>query len=742
VRGFGLAARVLRADRRARTSAILTGVGVAVATALVLLLVSLPYATEARAQRAIWQLDAPHPGPQNTLSLAVSTDFTDEDEITRLDVSPIPKASTVVLPPGLPKLPGPGEVLVSPELAERVKALPASQLADRFGGEIVGTIGAEALEFPEQFVAVVGHSADNMPANATDVEGFATGPIHSDGLLSILAGVGIVVLVVPSLVLAASAARLTAARRERRLAALRLAGATPRQVVSAVSAETGVAAVGGALLGLAISPGLRWLATSVPWGGGTWQAADFTPPPSLTAFTVLAIPVLVLLAAVLGLRKVVYTPLGASAKQTPKPLHWWRLLTLPVAVGGFFLAVTNASEDNGAILMFGALAAMLGSAALIGPWLTSAVGRVFVRGWRRPSGLLAGRRLTDDPKGAYRASAGVVLAVVTGSMALTLLPTFEAQAGGGPLFKDSVLYLEVDSLQAGETAEQANAELARYGQPERVTALPTLTVTTPQGWGRDALVGDCATARTLTRYDLGTSCADGPGIIGGEEFDPAGVTVAGAPDGSGGVPLASGTSMRVVPTPDERLAGQLIIDPAAVPAGVNVEKVTLAVPSTDGNREVVRTALVGAANGEQVRSRELRLADQETQLSDLRRVTVIGLGVAVLLAGCSAAIATAGSVMDRRRTFGALIAAGTPVRTLARALRTEAAMPAIVATAGAGAVGVLAATGLLLAMEEGAPVLSPWVLAPVVMGVGVAVLAASVCRPALNRVRSEPLADE
>ena len=54
------------------------------------------------------------------------------------------------------------------------------------------------------------------------------------------------------------------------------------------------------------------------------------------------------------------------------------------------------------------------------------------------------------------------------------------------------------------------------------------------------------------------------------------------------------------------------------------------------------------------------LAQMAEYLDDLRRVTVIGLIAAGVLAGCSAAVATAGSVMDRRRTFGALIAAGTP----------------------------------------------------------------------------------
>ncbi len=130
------------------------------------------------------------------------------------------------------------------------------------------------------------------------------------------------------------------------------------------------------------------------------------------------------------------------------------------------------------------------------------------------------------------------------------------------------------------------------------------------------------------------------------------------------------------------------------------------------------------------------------ELADLRRVTVIGLVTASVLGGLSAAIATAGSVMDRRRTFGALMAAGTPVHTLARALRAEAALPALVATVGAGALGTAVGVGLFGLVSQSAPVFSPWLAAPIVLGALVALLAASVCSPALKRVRAEPLAEE
>jgi hypothetical protein len=742
VNSLRLALRVLRVDRRTRTSAILTAAGVAVATGLVLLLVALPGATQARAQRALWQEPSfADSGTQSAaLLMATTTDHTGGQEITRIDVA-VEHPSTVELPPGVPKLPGPGEVLVSPALGKRIHALPASQLADRFGGKLTGVLTPEALRFPEQLVAVVGHAPADMPPNAHQLAGFPQGHAQVDPMLTLLAGVGVVVLLVPSLVLVASTARLTAARRERRLASLRLAGATPGQVTGMVAAETALSAAGGAVAGLAVGAALKGLATFVPWAGGTWQATDFILSPALTVAVVVAIPVLVVLAGILGLRRVVTAPIGAAAGHARKPPHWWRLLALPVAGLFFWYALSTTREVGGPGVVLLGLALVVASAAIVGPWLTSGVGGTFVRGWRRPAGLLAGRRLRDDPKGAYRASAGVVLAVFTGSMALTLLPSFEAMAGGGPSLRDDVLYVDTNAGHADAIVAKANAELARYGQAARATRIGEVLLNRAGGGGTEALVLDCADAARLTRFDLTGACTGTPSVYSTYPADLRGVTVAGDTTAPG-LPFAPGTPVRQIGTTDPDLTSTLLVDPGALPVGVAPQEVRVAVPTTPENREVVRTALTTAAPGVQVESRELRLDNQQTELADLRRVTVIGLVAAGILAGCSAAVATAGSVLDRRRTFGALIAAGTPVRVLARALRTEAALPALVATIGAGAVGVLVGLGLL-GLVPGTPVvLSLWILAPVVLGVGVAVLAASVCTPALNRVRAEPLADE
>ncbi|WP_236790407.1 FtsX-like permease family protein [Amycolatopsis sp. GM8] len=732
-----LAFRVLRVDRRTRTSTILTAVGVAIATGLVLLLVSLPFATKARAERSNWQQLEPSSHGASTMLVRMGTDYTGGKEITRLDVSST--VDTVALPPGVPSFPKPGEVLVSPALFERMHALPASQLADRFPGKVVGTLDDRALKYPDQLVALVGHTPETMPDNATPVSGFGTADrAEVDPLLALLAGVGVVVLVVPSLVLVASSSRLTAARRERRLAALRLAGATPGQVTGIVAAETGVAAVAGAVLGLAVSPLLHWLATFVSWGGGTWLPTDFRLPVWLTALLVVAMPVLVLLAAVLGLRRVVRDPIGAASAHTPKPLHAWRLLALPVAGGFFFYVVSDKSGSNVGTVLLGLLM-VIGAAVVVGPWITFAVGRIFVERWRKPAGLLAGRRLLDDPRGAYRASAGVVLAVFIGSMALTLMPSFEGLAGGGGTYRDSVLTVNTSTERAHEIAAQTNERLARYGQQARATELYSVMLSSVNGSQVNAYVVPCERAVELFRVDL--ACAAGPAVYG--PGDLSGYRVSSGFE-KAAVPLAPGIPTRPFRPLDSDVSVQAVVDLAAVPPGIEPKYVNVAVSTAGSDPEVVRTAL--AASGEGVYSRDVYLTRQLTQLADLRRVTVIGLVAAAVLAGCSAAIATAGSVLDRRRTFGALMAAGTPVRVLSRALRAEAALPALAATIGAGVAGMLVGLGLFSMVktsgEAASAVLTPWLLAPVVLGLGVAVLAASVCTPALNRVRAEPLADE
>jgi hypothetical protein len=732
-----LALRVLRVDRRTQVSTVLTALGVAVATGLVLLLTSLPYATQARAERTLWQHPEDFTESGGQISYASSDDQVDGLVITRVDIAPLVDPAGIELPPGIDRLPAPGEMLQSPELAHLASTKPASELSDRFGAKPAGLLGEDALMFPEQLVLLVGHTPDTMPANAYELPKLAAGEAQPDGLLSLLAGVGVVVLLVPSLVLVASASRLTAARRERRLAAVRLAGATPAQVTAMVAAETGLAAVVGAVLGVAMSPVLHSFATWVPWGGGTWFAQDFMLPWPVVVLVAVAVPVLVVGAAVAGLRRVVNTPLMAAGGHTRKPLSKGRLLIVPAAALLFFLSLSMAEEAGaGAMLpILVSLGILMWSPTVVGPWVTSALGGVFTKVWRKPSALLAGRRLRDDPKAAYRASAGVVLAVFAGSMALTLMPSLESEAGYFSPYKDSVLYLSTDAEHAPDIVDKVDEGLEKYGLAARAAQVGEVQLKQGENYLQGYVVS-CANAQVL--LPVSVECESEPAV-----YAPSGAALEAVSWSTESTPEGPAEELKPLGvTPVAASTDVVLIDPALLPAGTELSNVDVAVPADGKSRESARTALLAASGGAQVISKEMKLGEQNSELADLRRVTVIGLVTASVLGGLSAAIATAGSVMDRRRTFGALMAAGTPVHTLARALRAEAALPALVATVGAGALGTAVGVGLFGLVSKSAPVFSPWLVAPIVLGALVAVLAASVCSPALKRVRAEPLADE
>lgn len=727
----GLTLRVLRTDRRTRTSAILTAVGTAIATGLVLLLLGLPNAAAARAERSAWQHPARVGPGQASALLATTVDHLGEQEITRIDLAVTGDPARWRLPVGVPRVVRPGEVLLSRALADRVREVPRNQLGDRFGGSVVGVLGDESLAYPGQLVAVAGQNASTMPPDSVPVAGLGAPP-RPDGMLTFLAWFGLVVLLFPSVSLAASAAKLTASRRERRLAALLLAGGTPRQVGTMVAVEAGVAAVAGSLAGVPLGAVLRTTCTGVPWDGGSWFPGDLSLPWWLTAVAVVTMPLLVAGSVLLGVRPVVRSPLGVHVRTPPSPL---RLLMIPAA--GALFAIATAGTGMTFVLV--ALAVVIGTASIVGPWVTAAVGQVFVRTWRRPSALLAGRRLLADPKAAYRSTAGVVLAVFVGAMSMTVFDGLSAATPGpGDAFADAVPFLATDAAHVRQLTADADRKLAEYGVPGHAAAIGRATLRTADGTALRALVATCADAAALTRFDVRGRCPSEPAIWSTEPLPGQGFRLEQVDRPATFVALPPVPVHQIGGADD--LAGSVVVDPSLVPAALIGDDWTVAAPVI-ANADAVHTALAAAAPGVSVTSKAEQDAESRRFGADLYRVTVIGVLTAVGLAGLGAGLTAAGSVLDRRRTFGALVAAGTSSGVLARAVRAEAALPALVTTVGAGVGGVGAGLGLVGFVGRSG-IGSPGVLAPVALGVLAALLAASATVPALRRIEAEPLSDE
>ena len=120
------------------------------------------------------------------------------------------------------------------------------------------------------------------------------------------------------------------------------------------------------------------------------------------------------------------SPLGVSRRVTRGSLRAWRVLPLLAGLAelGFVVVHGKPASPGGKVLVYvpGFALIMIGL-ILAGPWLTMAGARVMARRASRPGTLIAARRLADDPRAAFRAVSGVVLALFIFTVAAPLLAT-------------------------------------------------------------------------------------------------------------------------------------------------------------------------------------------------------------------------------------------------------------------------------------------------------------------------------
>jgi hypothetical protein len=232
------------------------------------------------------------------------------------------------VPPGVDRLPGPGEVVVSPALAQLMRAVPDDQLRNRFPGRVVGSIGPEGLIAPAELVGIVGRTPQEMrDTHGTEViRGIEQPgkPISLGGFYRILISLLAMLIVGPVVVFVAMVTRIGAARREQRFAAIRLAGATRLQTAALATTETVAAAVVGTVLGLLGFLAARpEVASHVTLGHGIpIFVEDLTAPPWQMLLVVVAVPVLAAVTTLVALHRVQMSPLGAGSRVSGTRAGW------------------------------------------------------------------------------------------------------------------------------------------------------------------------------------------------------------------------------------------------------------------------------------------------------------------------------------------------------------------------------------------------------------------------------------
>lgn len=241
---------------------------------------------------------------------------------------------------------------------------------------------------------------------APDPEGF--------GQYRILAVAMLAVLVVPASTLGGSAARLSARRREDRLATLRLMGASPSWVRWVALVEAGWIAAAGSMLGalcsLLIAPAL----TLVPASGQPLGMAEAWPRPLSAVVLVPGIVLIALVSAAAGLRQVMISPLGVRMRTAAPRMHWLRLLIALVVVAGGVLVLQLTSASWGAVGITAALVlvliAVMAVLNVLGPYLVGKIARRQLARSQDGASLIAARGVLESPQAAWRQVSGVALA--------------------------------------------------------------------------------------------------------------------------------------------------------------------------------------------------------------------------------------------------------------------------------------------------------------------------------------------
>ncbi|MGW6276337.1 FtsX-like permease family protein [Kribbella sp. NPDC055071] len=318
-------------------------------------------------------------------------------------------------PPGLDHTPKPGEVFVSPEVAKNWSSFSQQYGVDK----PTGIISSAGLSSPEEYVVI--HGVDSFHAGEPRYVSSWNEDVWDSRMLGLLIAVafGITLVLFPILSLVGQAAGVAAKRREHRLAALRLAGATRTQVLWLSAVEQAVLALAGAVVGLVGYTLLSPLIARIPLGGGRWYVHDITVNWWTVLVVLAAVPVLSVISALIGLGRVSITPLGVVRGQTRKATSWLRLGFL--VIGPLILGYYGMQAAIIPLLIGVGFAAL--AVRIIGPFAVQVIGKTMANLANGPVALLAGRRLADDPKGAFRPVAALVLAgFVTGFISVFMPP--------------------------------------------------------------------------------------------------------------------------------------------------------------------------------------------------------------------------------------------------------------------------------------------------------------------------------
>lgn len=563
------------AEARARFVAVAGATALAV---FVLLgLCAIPSAAQARADRALGREPVVTSEAERDAMTATRTTAIDGRLVrSHLIWSVVPGATP---PPGVASLPGPGESLVSPAL-EAALETPEGAASRALFGVVVGEIGGDGLVDRGELVAYVGIEPPPM-AFALPV----AGPVeHHPVTYRPDAGgrtpegigawawvlVGLVVLSVPLHALVVAALRLGDRAQRRQLAALRLIGASRRDVRLIRAGALGPPALLGA--------GIAWLgfelartrADGIGLAGRRWYPGDVEP--SVAGVLAMVVVLGVVFAVI---RRMVDETIDApwQARRGWRPIGSPLLRAVPLALAAALFAaqavlgsgsyvIDSLRIDSGRLAMH-VLAILLATVgfATAGPSLIRVISDRIARRVEDPSVHVATRLAGADPVSVGRWSAVLATVVLLGGLAIAM---GETTTDGARYWRD--MPRGAMGIERVTSIDLVDALIAEVGE-DNVAAGWLLR---GGGLGSNVLVADCAALERVDPDLRGCGPRGGSQQWGDGSTAPISLTIDGD---EVTVPGTSGSLTDLEPEVDH--LGGMGVDVVADRAGVDLDLATV-----------------------------------------------------------------------------------------------------------------------------------------------------------------------
>lgn len=564
----------------------------------------------------------------------------------------------------------PGEYYLSPALKKVIDEHPTDDILARFGrfNKYLGTVPEKYLVSPDSLVIISGVDAKEVKEHEEHYSkiyrsGFDDNGTSYDAASIVVLSVGGAILLFPIIVFVSVATQLGATQREKRYAALRLIGATKRQVNRILILESLLASAVGIAIGFIGFWSLQAPLLNFRIDGERMWPSDMQPS---------VLQHLVIIALTLGLtafinwrrmRRAQISPLGVShTLEKVKKLRIWRVIILAIGLGLFAWLSTKdgrqwiRKDSSGAassLVFVGAFLTIMLGLVLSGSWLTNKIALLCVRLSDNASVLIAGKRTAVHSRAIFRSVCGVVLALFAGSFYLTSVSGMERLSfqtikdNGYSQLRDNTVI-----ITSGALPDQFAGRLAKLPYISSVATFYSL---------EDEAGTDAVRCRDLTKYT--------------DKTCPAGAK----PDQFASINFMKPVVKQV---------------PLAKSVDTTKTKQYLATITAQDHIEELRTFVVAntGTDGDDTSyitsghiSKQPRI---NPTIKSLAGLAYAGIGVTLFVAIASLIVSTIGGLIERRRSLYTLRLSGMRLVQLKRLIMIESVTPLLLTSIVSCIIGV------------------------------------------------------